>query len=298
MNYHTPVLLTESIEGLSISPQGTYIDATYGGGGHSRVILDKLQSGHLFAFDQDLESKSNLSEDSRITFINHNFAYIKNFMRFHEINSVDGILADLGVSSHHLDSPDRGFAFRFDAELDMRMNTRSEKTARTIVNTYSLDNLTKIFREYGEIKNAYSLAQRICKERHQKEIRTTGELKEIGLHFCKAHTQNKYLSQMFQALRLEVNNEIEYLKRFLRAGADLLKPKGRFVIITYHSLEDRIVKNFFKSGNTEGVISKDFYGNVETPFSLITKKIIIPNAQEIETNNRARSAKLRIAEKN
>ncbi|MFO7868819.1 MAG: 16S rRNA (cytosine(1402)-N(4))-methyltransferase RsmH [Bacteroidales bacterium] len=297
MSYHTPVLLTESIAGLNISPKGTYIDATYGGGGHSSAILSHIPLGHLFGFDQDTDARTNIIHDERFTFINHNYAYVKNFMKFYNIDFVDGILADLGVSSHHLNEPTRGFAFRFDGDLDMRMNTRSSLTARTIVNTYSQQELCTVLKEYGEIKNAYKLAQKICAVRENNEIQTTHDLREIGLLFCKPHQHNKYLSQIFQALRIEVNNEIEYLKRFLRTGTDVLKPGGRFVIITYHSLEDRIVKNFFKSGNTNGFVEKDFYGNIQTPFTVISKKIITPSEEELATNNRARSAKLRIAEK-
>jgi len=297
MNYHIPVLLTESIEGLNISPDGVYVDATFGGGGHSLSILQQLSHGKLFAFDQDDDARVNVFDDPRFTLVNHNFAFLKNFLEYFKVPHVNGILADLGVSSHHFDTPERGFSFRFNSALDMRMDLNSTKNARQVINEYDLNALTYVFREYGELQNARKLAYAICDARIQKEIETTFDLRDIAVRFCNAKTETKYLSQLFQSIRVEVNNEMETLKRFLRAGLDVLAPGGRFVVITYHSLEDRIVKNFFKTGNTEGVIVKDFYGNVKTPFLQITKKIIVPSDDELRENNRARSAKLRIAEK-
>lgn len=297
MKYHVPVLLHESVEGLNIIPNGIYVDATFGGGGHSSSILEKISTGKLFGFDQDEDAKKNSPQDSKFTFVHHNFRYLKNFLTYYKSPKVDGILADLGVSSHHFDTAERGFSFRFASDLDMRMDKKNIKTAQTIVNTYSEEQLTFIFKEFGEILNARKLARTIIEERELNPINTTEDLKKIGQRFSNPKTESKYLSQIFQALRIEVNNEIEVLKDFLVAGLDVLKPKGRFVVITYHSLEDRLVKNFFKTGNIEGKINKDFYGNVETPFEIISKKIITPSDEELSVNNRARSAKLRIAEK-
>ena len=297
MNYHIPVLLAESIEGLNISSNGVYVDATFGGGGHSLSILQKLHGGKLFAFDQDDEVYANAFDDPRFTLVNHNFAFIKNFLEYFKVSQVNGILADLGVSSHHFDTPERGFSFRFNSLLYMRMDLKSSKNARQVINEYDLNALTAVFREYGELQNARKLAYAICDAREQKEIETTFDLRDVAVRFCNAKTETKYLSQLFQALRVEVNNEMETLKRFLRAGLDMLVPGGRFVIITYHSLEDRIVKNFFKTGNTEGDVQKDFYGNVQTPFLQRTKKVIVPSVEEVQSNSRSRSAKLRIAEK-
>jgi 16S rRNA (cytosine1402-N4)-methyltransferase len=298
MKYHVPVLLNESIEGLNINPKGIYIDATFGGGGHSTAILKKLDGGHLFGFDQDADAKQNALQSEQFTFVYHNFAYVKNFMQFFEVGQVDGILADLGVSSHHFDEAERGFSFRFDGPLDMRMDRSVKKSAANVVNEYDEQQLTDVFKNYGEIANARRLAQEILSRRSVAPIRTTEELKQIGQRFCNPQTESKYLSQIFQALRIEVNNEMQALKDFLQGGLEILKPKGRFVVITYHSLEDRLVKNFFKTGNIEGKMEQDFYGNVRTPFTAISKKVIVPSDEEIKENNRARSAKLRIVEKN
>ena len=298
MKYHVPVLLNESIEGLNINPKGIYIDATFGGGGHSTAILKKLDGGHLFGFDQDADAKQNALQSEQFTFVYHNFAYVKNFMQFFEVGQVDGILADLGVSSHHFDEAERGFSFRFDGPLDMRMDRSVKKSAANVVNEYDEQQLTDVFKNYGEIANARRLAQEIISRRSIAPIRTTEELKQIGQRFCNPQTESKYLSQIFQALRIEVNNEMQALKDFLQGGLEILKPKGRFVVITYHSLEDRLVKNFFKTGNIEGKMEQDFYGNVRTPFTAISKKVIVPSDEEIKENNRARSAKLRIVEKN
>jgi 16S rRNA (cytosine1402-N4)-methyltransferase len=298
MKYHVPVLLNESIEGLNINPKGIYIDATFGGGGHSTAILKKLDGGHLFGFDQDADAKQNALQSEQFTFVYHNFAYVKNFMQFFEVGQVDGILADLGVSSHHFDEAERGFSFRFDGPLDMRMDRSVKKSATNVVNEYDEQQLTDVFKNYGEIANARRLAQEIISRRSIAPIRTTEELKQIGQRFCNPQTESKYLSQIFQALRIEVNNEMQALKDFLQGGLEILKPKGRFVVITYHSLEDRLVKNFFKTGNIEGKMEQDFYGNVRTPFTAISKKVIVPSDEEIKENNRARSAKLRIVEKN
>lgn len=297
MKYHVPVLLNESIEGLNIIPNGIYVDATFGGGGHSSSILKHISTGKLFGFDQDDNAMRNIPNNPLFTFVHHNFRYIKRFLSYYGVHKVDGILADLGVSSHHFDTPERGFSFRFTANLDMRMDTSNPKTAFDVINSYSVEELTRIFKLFGEIDNAYKLAHAVCNARKLNSIKTTEDLKLICQKFCNPKTEHKYLSQVFQALRIEVNNEIEALQDFLEASLQVLKPKGRFVIITYHSLEDRIVKNFFKTGNIEGVITKDFYGNVQTPFELVNKKIIIPGEDELQENNRSRSAKLRIAEK-
>lgn len=298
MKYHVPVLLNESIEGLNINPKGIYIDATFGGGGHSAAILKKLDGGHLFGFDQDADAKQNAFDSEQFTFVYHNFAYVKNFMQYFEVGRVDGILADLGVSSHHFDDAQRGFSFRFDAPLDMRMDRTVKKSAANVVNEYDEQDLTKVFKNYGEIANAHRLTQEIISHRSVCPIQTTEELKQIGQRFCNPQTESKYLSQIFQALRIEVNNEMQALKDFLQGGLQVLKPGGRFVVITYHSLEDRLVKNFFKTGNVDGDLEQDFFGNVNTPFTAISKKVIVPSDEEIKENNRARSAKLRIVEKN
>ncbi len=297
-NYHIPVLLNESIEGLNIADNGIYIDATFGGGGHSRAIVSKLKTGHLFGFDQDSDAKANAIDSENFTFVYHNFAYVKNFMQYYNIPQVDGILADLGVSSHHFDDAQRGFSFRFNAPLDMRMDRSVKKSAYNIINEYDEQELTKIFKMYGEIANARRLSQEIISSRSIAPIKTTDELKKIGQKFCNPQTESKYLSQIFQALRIEVNNEMQALQEFLQGGLSVLKPGGRFVVITYHSLEDRMVKNFFKTGNIEGDIKQDFFGNVSTPFTAVSKKVIVPSEEEIQRNNRARSAKLRIVEKN
>lgn len=297
MEYHNPVLLTESIDNLAINPKGVYIDATFGGGGHSKEILKHLPLGRLFGFDQDNDARQNIPDSEHFTFVHHNFRYIHHFMRYYGVQQVDGILADLGVSSHHFDTPERGFSFRFNAPLDMRMDQTTKITAATILNTYEEKELRRIFKDYGEIANAFKLAQVIVREREIAAIESTEELKKIGQRLCNPKIESKYLSQIFQALRIEVNNEMGVLQDFLNAGLAVLKPGGRFVIITYHSLEDRMVKNFFKTGNCQGTVEKDFYGNVKTPFNLVLRKALAPSEKEIEINNRARSAKLRVAEK-
>jgi 16S rRNA (cytosine1402-N4)-methyltransferase len=276
-----------------------YVDVTFGGGGHSKAILEKLgANGKLFAFDQDKDAEKNVPADKRITFIPQNFMYMKNFLRMHEATQVDGILADLGVSSHQFDEAGRGFSIRFDANLDMRMNQQSELTAAKVLNEYEENDLRKIFREYGEVDNAGRLVKLIIEARALFPIKDTERFKEV-IAPCtpKYNKEHQYLAKVFQALRIEVNNEIEVLREFLQQSLEVLKPGGRLVVMSYHSLEDRLVKNFMKSGNFEGEPVKDFYGNISRPFILITKKPVTPAAEEIEQNNRARSAKLRIAEK-
>lgn len=296
--YHIPALLNECIEGLNIAPDGIYVDATFGGGGHSRAIVNNLgENGHLYSFDQDQDAIANAIDDPRFTFVYSNFAYITNFMRFYGVQHVDGILADLGVSFHHFDESDRGFSFRFDGILDMRMNQRGGKDARWILANYSEEQLSQIFYLYGELKTSRKIANAIVKSRNNKTINTTGELLDIIKPFIKPAQEKKELAQVFQALRIEVNNEIDVLKSFLNQTIKILKPGGRIVILTYHSLEDRLVKNFFKSGNIEGKIEKDFFGKVNTPFRLINNKVIVASEDEVARNPRARSAKLRIAEK-
>lgn len=296
-SYHIPVLPDESIEGLNLHSSANVVDATYGGGGHSRLILDKLSSGRLFAFDQDEDAAANIIDDSRLVFIRHNFRYIKNFLHYYGVEEVDAIFADLGVSSHDFDVPERGFSFRFDGNLDMRMNQNARINASEVINNYSEDQLEMIFRLYGEIKNARRLAVLICRKRESEKIKSTSQFRELVIECAPRAIENKYLAQVFQALRIEVNDEMDALKEFLESSLSLLKTGGRLVIITYHSLEDRLCKNFMKSGNFEGKIEKDFYGNPISPFKLINRKVITPGTQELEENSRSRSAKLRIAEK-
>ena len=295
--YHNPVLLNESIEGLRIVPEGTYVDVTFGGGGHSREILSRLTTGKLIAFDQDPDAKNNLIRDERFRFVDNNFSYLTNFLKLYQDEPVDGILADLGVSSHQFDVGERGFSTRFDAPLDMRMNQSYSVTAEEIVNGYSESQLNTILKEYGELKNSYYITRGILKAREQKRITTTTELTEVVKQYFPAHKLNKYLAMVFQALRIEVNDELGALKTLLEDGFKSLKPGGRFVVISYHSLEDRLVKNFFKSGNFEGSLEKDFFGNVLVDMINITGRPLIPSTEEMEKNPRARSAKLRIAEK-
>jgi 16S rRNA (cytosine1402-N4)-methyltransferase len=295
--YHIPVLAKESILGLNLQPNHDVVDATYGGGGHSKLILDHLGAGRLFAFDQDEDAAGNAIEDERLYFIRHNFRYAKNFLKYYGVGQVDSVFADLGVSSHDFDVPERGFSFRFEGNLDMRMNQDASIDAAKIVNEYSEDQLRMLFRMYGEIKNAGRLVSEIVKYRNNTAIKTTSQLKEIASKCSPKATENKYLAQVFQALRIEVNEEMEVLREFLEASLDLLKPGGRLVIITYHSLEDRICKNFMRAGNFEGKVEKDFYGNITSPFKLINRKVIIPGEEELKMNTRSRSAKLRIAEK-
>lgn len=295
--YHIPVLPAESIEALNLFPGADVVDATFGGGGHSKLILEQLGGGRLFAFDQDEDASENVIDDSRLFFIRHNFKYVKNFLQFFGVAQVDAIFADLGVSSHDFDVPDRGFSFRFNGKLDMRMNKNAGIDAEKIINEYPEEKLEMIFRMFGEIKNARRLATQITEKRKIAPVKTTTELKEIASTCAPRAIENKYLAQVFQALRIEVNNEMEALEEFLKASLQLLKPGGRLVIITYHSLEDRLCKNFMKSGNFEGKAEKDFYGNLITPFRLINRKVIVPGEEELAVNSRSRSAKLRIAEK-
>ena len=298
MDYHQPVLLKECLDGLRIKPDGIYVDVTFGGGGHSKAILQQLgPKGKLFAFDQDKDAANNLPADDRLTFIPQNFMYMKNFLRMYEANQVDGILADLGVSSHQFDIADRGFSIRFEAELDMRMNQSSKKTAATVLNEYDENQLKHIFRSYGEIDNAYKLVKLITDGRITQPITTTEQLKNIIAPCTPKFKGRQYLAKVFQALRIEVNDEMEVLKEMLKQSLEVLSVGGRLVVMSYHSLEDRLVKNFIKSGNFEGEAIKDFYGNIDRPFELITRKPVTPSDAEIERNSRSRSAKLRIAEK-
>ena len=295
--YHIPVLARESIEALHLQPGFDVVDATFGGGGHSRLILGQLEGGRLFAFDQDEDAAGNTIEDDRLFFIRHNFRYAKNFLFHFGVDKVDAVFADLGVSSHDFDVAERGFSFRFDGALDMRMNRDAGKDAAAIVNGYSEVQLQTMFSMYGEIKNARRLAADIVKARNVQPIKTTVQLKEVAARCAPRALENKYLAQVFQALRIEVNEEMDALKEFLEATLDLLKPGGRLVIITYHSLEDRLCKNFMKAGNFEGKVEKDFYGNVKSPFVLVNRKVITPGEEELEANPRSRSAKLRIVER-
>jgi len=297
MPYHLPVLLKESIDGLHIKPHGTYVDLTFGGGGHSKEILKKLENGKLFGFDQDSDAKRNIIDSQNFIFVNGNFQYFKNFLKYHKVEKIDGILADLGLSSHHIDEPERGFSFRFDAKLDMRMNSEAKLTAFDIINDYDEEDLYRIFKEYGEIKPLYALVNSILSARQERKIKTTFQLVETIESVAPKHKEHKFYAQVFQAIRIEVNKEIEVLKKMLLQTKDVLKPGGRLVVISYHSLEDRLVKNFMKSGNFEGKQEKDDFGNITRYFKLINKKIIVPSDEENEKNTRARSAKLRIAEK-
>lgn len=295
--YHIPVMARESIEALRLRPGSDVIDATFGGGGHSRLILDEITEGRLFAFDQDEDAAGNTIEDDRLFFIRHNFRYAKNFLQHFGVIQVDAIFADLGVSSHDFDVPERGFSFRFDGELDMRMNRDAQVDAAVVVNEYAEEQLVHIFSMYGEIKNARKLAAEVLKARNERPVKTTARLREIASKCAPRATENKYLAQVFQALRIEVNEEMEALKEFLEASLDILKSGGRIAIITYHSLEDRLCKNFMKAGNFSGKVEKDFYGNIQSPFKMVTRKVIVPGIEELEMNPRSRSAKLRVAER-
>jgi 16S rRNA (cytosine1402-N4)-methyltransferase len=295
--YHIPVLLEESIDGLNLQPDGIYVDVTFGGGGHSRRILEKLKGGKLVAFDQDTDALQNLIDDERLIFVNHNFKYLKNFLRYHHIEKVDGILADLGVSSHDFDQPDRGFSFRFNGQLDMRMNQSATKDAVKVINEYEVSRLGEMFREYGEIKNWRNLSQTIEQARAAEKIVTIPQFLKVIDRCVPAKIEKKYLAQVFQALRIEVNNEMEALEAFLVSTLDLLNPGGRLVVISYHSLEDRMVKNFMRSGRIDGKTEQDFYGHYHLPLEVITRKVIVPGEKETELNPRARSARLRIAQK-
>ncbi|OYP71928.1 16S rRNA (cytosine(1402)-N(4))-methyltransferase [Prevotella sp. P4-51] len=296
--YHVPVLLDESINGLNLHPDGVYIDVTFGGGGHSREILRRLPQGsRLFSFDQDADAERNIVDDDRFTFVRSNFRYLKNWMRYYEIDHIDGLLADLGVSSHHFDDESRGFSFRFDAPLDMRMNKRADKTAADIVAEYDEEALADIFYLYGELKNSRRIASALVKARQQHAIATTQDFLHVVEPFFKREREKKDMARLFQALRIEVNHEMEALKEMLAAATQLLAPGGRLSVITYHSLEDRIVKNVMKTGNAEGKMIQDFYGRIETPYRLVNNKVVVPTDEEQQRNPRSRSAKLRIAEK-
>jgi 16S rRNA (cytosine1402-N4)-methyltransferase len=297
MVYHIPALLDESIEGLNIRPDGIYVDVTFGGGGHSMEILKRLTTGKLVAFDQDEDARINAPDDSRLIFLNQNFRFLRNNLLYNSIKSIDGLIADLGVSFHQFDEPERGFTFRQEAPLDMRMSRDSSLTAAGLIQNLDESLLADIFFSYGELTNAKKLAREIVKNRKEKEIKTTGDLVSVIRKFAPPKQENKFFAKVFQAIRISVNHEIEYLKEMLLQALDMLNTGGRLVVITYHSLEDRVVKNFMRTGNFEGVARKDFYGNPETPFRMITKKSITPRAEEIATNSRARSARLRIAEK-
>jgi 16S rRNA (cytosine1402-N4)-methyltransferase len=311
--YHVPVLLKESVDGLNIQPGGIYVDVTFGGGGHSREILSRLDTtAHLYSFDQDEDAEKNLSSwdetseengknDSsnpqNFTFVRSNFRYLKNWMRYYGVEQIDGLLADLGVSSHHFDDETRGFSFRFDAPLDMRMNKRAGKTAADIVNSYEEEALADVFYLYGELKNSRKIAATLVNARQQKPITTTQEFIQAVEPIFHREREKKDMAKLFQALRIEVNQEMQALKEMLMAAKEVLRPGGRLSVITYHSLEDRIVKNIMKTGNAEGKVKQDFYGRIESPFLLINNKVITPNSDEQEQNPRSRSAKLRIAEK-
>ena len=297
MEYHNPVLLQATVGGLAIKPDGVYVDVTFGGGGHSREILRQLgPNGKLYAFDQDTDALANAIPDDRFTLINENFRFIKRFLRFHNVKSVDGILADLGVSSHQFDVAERGFSTRFDAELDMRMDQKGALSAYHVVNEYDQANLSRVFLDYGELKNAPAIARVIIEARESHPIKNTEALKHVLARFLPAHKSNKILAQMYQAIRIEVNQEMEALREFLEQSLEILKPGGRLSVISYHSLEDRLVKRFVKNGMFEGEPERDFFGNFSVPFKTI-EKLIVPDAEEIRSNNRARSAKLRVAEK-
>lgn len=305
--YHIPVMLNECLDGLNIRPDGVYVDVTFGGGGHSRAILDRLgKKGHLYSFDQDPDAEANAFDESdkdaglldKFTFIRSNFRYLKNWMRYHGVKQIDGILADLGVSSHHLDDAERGFAFRFDAPLDMRMNTRAGKTAADIIAEADEAELSRILSLYGELKMARRMANAIVRQRTQKPILTTGDFCEVLKPFINKKAEKKELAQAFQAFRIEVNHEMQALEEMLKQATELLAPEGRLVVMTYHSLEDRIVKNIIRSGHTDGHIEQDFYGRIIAPLKAVNNKIITASEEELENNPRSRSAKLRIATRN
>lgn len=296
--YHIPVLMKDSVDGLNIGSAGIYVDVTFGGGGHSREILSRLDAdGHLYSFDQDADAEKNIINDNRLTFVRSNFRYLKNWMRYYGVDHIDGLLADLGVSSHHFDDESRGFSFRFDAPLDMRMNKRDGTTAADVVNTYDEERLADIFYLYGELKNSRKIAAALVKARAAHKIETTQDFIGAVESLFRREREKKDTAKLFQALRIEVNNEMTALKEMLRSATELLRPGGRLSVITYHSLEDRIVKNVMKTGNPEGKMKQDFFGRIETPFTLINNKVITPDDEELTNNPRSRSAKLRIAEK-
>lgn len=295
--YHTPALLYPCMEGLSINPSGVYVDVTFGGGGHSREILSRLnERGRLFGFDQDLDAMQNIVDDKRFTFVRSNFRYISNFLEYYGVEKVDGILADLGVSFHHFDESDRGFSFRFDGKLDMRMNQKATQTAAEVLNRYSEERLADIFYYYGELKQARKIASAIEARRKNEKFDTISDFVSVVEPWVGKDKQKKILACLFQALRIEVNREMDVLKKMLESSLSLLNPGGRLVVLTYHSLEDRLVKNFMKSGNFEGKVQQDFFGNRISPFRLVNNKVIVPDDAEIAMNPRSRSAKLRIAE--
>lgn len=296
--YHIPALLVESVEGLQIAPSGIYLDVTFGGGGHSRELLKRLgPEGRLIAFDQDEDAVKNAFDDPRFMLVRSNFRYLKNFLRYYGIDEVDGVMADLGVSSHHFDDSSRGFSFRFQGDLDMRMNRMAGMSAADILNNYTAEQLADIFYHFGELRSARAIASAIAAYRTTRRIITTGQLLDILQPFTGRDKEKKVLAQAFQALRIEVNGEMDALREMLLRSLEMLKPGGRISVISYHSLEDRLVKNFFRSGNFEGEVIKDFYGNVETPFELVNRKVIVPSEEEQRVNPRSRSAKLRIAKK-
>lgn len=296
--YHIPALLEECMEGLDIKPNGTYVDVTFGGGGHSRAIMQRLgEGGHLYGLDQDMDAWANRINDPRFTFVHSNFAYLKNFMRYHGVQGVDGLLADLGVSFHHFDDSDRGFSFRFDGRLDMRMNRNAETDASHVIATYSEQQLADLLYLYGELKQSRRMAAAIVKARRSASIETTAQLAEVVRPFIKPNQEKKEMAMVFQALRIEVNHEMDVLKRLLQSSLDVLNPGGRLVVITYHSLEDRLVKNFMRSGNIDGKVEKDFYGRINAPLKAVNNKVIVPSDDEVLRNPRSRSAKLRIATK-
>ena len=296
--YHVPVLLHESIDGLNIQPGGIYVDVTFGGGGHSREILVRLEGdAHLYGFDQDADAEANIPHDRRFTFVRSNFRYLRNWMRYYGVERIDGLLADLGVSSHHLDDASRGFSFRFDAPLDMRMNKRAGVSAADVVNDYEEGRLADVFYLYGELRDSRRIASAIVECRKRQRIVTTQDFLQVVSPLFRREREKKDLARLFQALRIEVNHEMDALKEMLQSATEVLRPGGRLAVITYHSLEDRIVKNVMKTGNCEGKALKDFYGRVETPFKLVNNKVITPCEEEQASNPRSRSAKLRIAEK-
>ena len=296
--YHVPVLLEESVGGLDIKPDGVYVDVTFGGGGHSREILRRLDDkGRLFGFDQDEDAERNIVDDDRFTFVRSNFRYLKNWMRYYGVEQIDGLLADLGVSSHHFDDETRGFSFRFDAPLDMRMNKRSGTTAADVLNNYTEEQLSDVFYIYGELRNARRISTVIVKARGNQRIETTGDLMKVTETCFQREREKKEMAKMFQALRIEVNHEMDALKEMLDGARELLRTGGRLSVITYHSLEDRIVKNMMKAGNVEGKVTQDFFGRTTSPFRQIDNKVIVPSDEEQQRNPRSRSAKLRIAEK-
>ena len=296
--YHVPVLLKESVDGLDIKSDGIYVDVTFGGGGHSREILSRLgKKGHLYSFDQDADAEQNIVDDDRFTFVRSNFRYISNWMRYYGVGQIDGLLADLGVSSHHFDDETRGFSFRYDAPLDMRMNKRAGKTAADILNEYSEEALADVFYLYGELKNARRITAAICAYRQQKRIETTADLTKATKKLIRTEKEKKDLARLYQALRIEVNHEMDALRDMLKSATSLLTKEGRLSVITYHSLEDRIVKNVMKAGNAEGKVDQDFFGRISSPFRTVSNKVITPTEDELQMNPRSRSAKLRIAEK-